>query len=103
MNPIGKSTPNATKNHLLQRYVLEVFIIMKNSTTMNAAVNPLAICNERLGCMSPRRDMNNDHSAMGNVSRSARPQFRGGVLPGNAVHAASAIDPPTRQHGNPSK
>src|SRR5208337_3802565 len=53
--------------------------------------------------MNPRMDMNNDHSTMGNVSSSALLQFRGGVLPANAVHAASAIDPPSREHGNSSK
>jgi hypothetical protein len=53
--------------------------------------------------MIPRNDMNNDQSAMGNVSSSARLQVRGGVLPGNAVHAASAIDPPTGKHRNPGK
>src|SRR5271165_396446 len=103
MNSIGKSTPNATKNHLRQRYVLDVFIIMKNSTTMNAAVSALAICNERSGCMSPRKDMNSDQSAMGSVRSSARLQVRGGVFPGNAVHAASAIGPPTGKHRNPGK
>src|SRR5208337_1255861 len=103
MNPIGKSTPNATKNHLRQRYVLDVFIIMKNSAIRNTAVSALAICKARSCCISPRKDMNNDHSAMGRVSSSALVHVRGGVFPGNAVHATSAIDPPTSKHANPSK
>src|SRR5208283_958726 len=103
MNSMGKSTPSATKNHLRQRYVLDVFIIMKNSAIMNAAVSALAICKECSGCMIPRKDMNSDHRAMGNVSSSALLKVLGGVFPANAVHAASAINPPSREHGHPGK
>src|SRR5208283_3909419 len=103
MNSMGKSTPSATKNHLRQRYVLDVFIIMKNSAIMNAAVSALAICKECSGCMIPRKAMNNDQSAMGSVSSSALLKVLGGVFPANPAHTASAINPPSREHGNPGK